>query len=95
MEGGIAHIAEGGLIFAMIINVYGQGVTIAIEDTIIGIGLIARTGDSADVGIEAGIHRILSPCLHDLLTECIPVVSIVDGHEVCLLHLLRVEEVEG
>ena len=83
---GVAYVAEGSHVFFIERLFDGQRVTVAIEGSTIG--NIRTPSDKYvslwDVGIEAGVHVVLTLCSLYLITERLPVGCIVDGEEIIL-----------
>ena len=86
-EGSIAYIAEGGLESVAAIDVDSQRVTVAVEDTAVGMTSITATHAGADVGKEAGVH-VLTVGVKHLLAEGVPVIGRAYGEE-CLRQILK------
>ena len=87
LDSSIAYIAERCLLFGIVRDADGQRVSVTIEHTAERAVSIARTVAGADVGIEAGVHRLPLGVCH-LLTESVPIIGVADGEEV-FCHILQ------
>ena len=94
LDRGIAHPNEGGnIISLMVIHVEGQRMAVTVEGTTISDIRIKthHSGACVKIGIEAGVHVVLTLGSLYLIAERLPVVSIVDGEEEWRNILYKVE----
>ena len=85
LDGGIANVAEGSdktiiieIIFATIV-IDSDCMAVAVEHTPVGMTIVTATIWGADVGIEAGVHVVLTFGILYLLVKRYPAEFVADG----------------
>ena len=81
LDGGIAHIAEGGdKLLSMVVDIESQCMSVSVEVAAVGSLVVPpnHSGAGIDIGIEPSVHVVLTlGCLH-LVAESHPVFSRAD-----------------